>query len=1816
MVNNASAGSIVNTGTINKTSTGTTFMQTASFTNSNGAIIKGLGTYNLNSGEFINTGIISPGSSPGILTINGTEPLTSNSTLEIEILDNNGPGTGHDQLVREGPLTLSGTLKVTETGEVPNGSYTIIKLLGGVISGKFNEVILPEGYSLKENLTNLVLERNVVSSTDCNGVENGLSKLDECGICRLPDDPDFNSTCTDCAGIPNGDSFLDECDVCIFSKSITLRSGNGTFGQSDDLITMLVGPADEAFPNVLTASDFQAASNGPSALIIPNYPSWISFLPADEEAKWINDSGNNETGSTVLYAIDFVIDFDFNDANIDFYYAIDNFKGGDQNQGLYLNGQPLSGNTTGGDFLGQYLISRNDIAPLLKQGTNTLYMNSTDVGGPSGIIFSAKITVTNVPNESCADCAGIPNGTSLSGTSCVLNGSNGTYNENCSCIVPTIIAPESITVGSDVGTCEATEIDLGTPTVTGEDIPADGISNDAPESFSVGSTKVIWTVTDGNGNTSTSEQTVTVEDNEIPLISAPANVSLQIAEGTDTVTDVELGIPITSDNCGIASVTNDAPSSFPFGTTPITWVVTDKNGNTATAGQIVTVSREILPTILAPANITLDTDEGACEATGVDLGTPTVTGEDILGDGISNDAPEKFPLGSTIVTWIVTDGNGNTAKAEQTITVLDNQKPIISAPSNVSIATDIGDCLASSVNLGQPEFSDNCSIASVTNNAPSTFPIGETQVTWTATDGSGNTQTDVQFVTVEDLQAPTITAPADLTINTGIGSCVAIDVNLGNPVTFDNCTVSSITNDANDIFPIGETVVIWTVLDENGNSATASQTITVVDKELPTISAPGNLTVQVDPGSLVATNIDLGTPTFSDNCEVENITNNAPISFPIGNTIVTWTVTDASLNSGTAMQTVTVIPEDSELPTITPPANVSVNADQGVCEATEVNIGTASFTGDIPEEGLTNNAPAVFPLGVTVVKWTVTDVKGNIAEATQTVTVVDNQKPQISAPANTTIRTDIGDCAASSVNLGQPEFSDNCSIASVTNNRPLTFPLGETLVIWTVIDGSGNSETATQLVTVEDLETPSIQAPANLTINTDAGICDATNVVLGNPATGDNCGVASVKNDAPESFPIGQTVVTWTVTDVNGNSATASQTITVIDNELPTISAPGNLTVQVDLGSSVATNVNLGEPTVSDNCEVENFSNNAPESFPVGKTTVTWTVTDASGNAATATQTVTVLEEESELPTITPPANVSVNTNKGICEASNVDIGFATFTGNIPDGGLTNDAPPVFLLGETVVTWTVTDINGNVVKATQTVTVLDKEAPSIKAPADILLEIVGEHILSTEVDLGSPTYSDNCTVASVKNNAPIRFKVGTTVVKWTVTDESGNVCTAKQNVVVSKKACTTIAKAIPEIRLKLNSGGKAKLKPSMVDAGSTSDCGPVKLELSKCDFTCADIGEHTVKLYAIDKNGNKVNTKFKVIIVDESKPKVSVDQTPFVWMMQSGDTFVMPDFRDKVTASDNCSYELTQFPAPGTVFKKPENCFIEFEAKDPSGNKAKTKFGFKLIVFKCKAMNKESRETDEVYDNLLTVPWNTPFESLVAEGIEFEEGSDPEAIRQIAWSADGYDPLRPGFYHLNATVKNSGFEGRDVNFQVPVLVLNKPMPEDIILSNNVASKKARSGEIIGDLQTIDPVDNIHSYSMEANADYEILQGALVWKGDGMPPLEVTLRVSSTDRAGQTISREIKVVREMDAPIDALIYPNPATDNTNIHIRMIQGSKVGIRIFDAAGRQIYDENGYQESSFTRSLDIRGYPAGLYQVIIQVDQHFITKRLVKE
>src|SRR5205814_797173 len=149
----------------------------------------------------------------------------------------------------------------------------------------------------------------------------------------------------------------------------------------------------------------------------------------------------------------------------------------------------------------------------------------------------------------------------------------------------------------------------------------------------------------------------------------------------------------------------------------------------------------------------------------------------------------------------------------------------------------------------------------VTSNAPAQFPGGTNLVTWTATDGSGNSATCQQRVIVRDIQGPVITCPANITVNAAAGQCTS---NVTFTVTATD-TCGSVTNlvsvpASGSAFPVGVTTVTSTARDNSGNSSQCTFTVTVRDTQLPTITCPADVTVNANAGTCFATGLVLGNP--------------------------------------------------------------------------------------------------------------------------------------------------------------------------------------------------------------------------------------------------------------------------------------------------------------------------------------------------------------------------------------------------------------------------------------------------------------------------------------------------------------------------------------------------------------------------------------------------------------------------------------------------------------------------------------------------------------------------------------------------------------------------------------------------------------------------------------------------------------------------------------------------------------------------------------------------------------------------------------------
>ncbi|MBD0824946.1 HYR domain-containing protein [Aestuariibaculum marinum] len=203
--------------------------------------------------------------------------------------------------------------------------------------------------------------------------------------------------------------------------------------------------------------------------------------------------------------------------------------------------------------------------------------------------------------------------------------------------------------------------------------------------------------------------------------------------------------------------------------------------------------------------------------------------------------------------------------------------------------------------------------------------------------------------------------------------------------------------------------------------------------------------------------------------------------------------------------------------------------------------------------------------------------------------------------------------------------------------------MGANTVTWTVTDDSGNKSTSTHIVTVQENELPTIATLGAITVHSDVGVCTYSSLQLPLPATSDNFGVASVMAN-PSELSLGLNTVTWTVTDDSGNTQNSIQEVTVVDNEDPIIGTLNAISVNTDVGKCTYDMSQLPPPATSDNCGIASTVA-SPSVLSLGLNTVTWTVTDDSGNTKSSIQEITVVDNVA--PIVSCPSNQTVHPDSG-----------------------------------------------------------------------------------------------------------------------------------------------------------------------------------------------------------------------------------------------------------------------------------------------------------------------------------------------------------------------------------------------------------------------------------------------------------------------------------------------------------------------------------------------------------------------------------------
>ncbi|GAX26238.1 hypothetical protein FisN_16Lu081 [Fistulifera solaris] len=502
------------------------------------------------------------------------------------------------------------------------------------------------------------------------------------------------------------------------------------------------------------------------------------------------------------------------------------------------------------------------------------------------------------------------------------------------------------------------------------------------------------------------------------------------------------------------------------------------------------------PAMTCPLDISIGTDLDTCSSS-VDIGSASAVDNCDFTLDPQPDFSGPFDLGSTSVTFSVSDDSGNAASCSMTVQVNDEQDPTITCPPDITTTTDIDTC-TSLVAIGSASAEDNCDIdLDPQPDFVGPFTLGSTSVTFSVSDDSDNTASCIMTVQVSDEQDPTITCPPSIITTTDPDTCTS-SVDIGSASAVDNCDIDLDPQpDFSGPFDLGSTSIIFRVDDDSGNFASCSMTVLVNDEQAPTITCPPAIITATDP-DICTSSVNIGSASAADNCDSDlNPQPDFVGPFTLGSTSVTFIVDDDSGNSAGCSMTVQV--NDEQGPTIICPSSVAATTDLGVCSAT-IDIGTATAT-DNCDGILTPQADSTSPfsLGSTSVTFDVSDSSGNAASCSITVQVDDNEAPVLDCPIDLIIGMDAGSCYAT-VPIPVANVTDNCDQSlTPTNDAANPFSPGSTTITYAVQDAAGNSDTCSTNVIVEDYEKP--KASCLLDNAADANVFRV--------GGSDNCGVAS-----------------------------------------------------------------------------------------------------------------------------------------------------------------------------------------------------------------------------------------------------------------------------------------------------------------------------------------------------------------------------------------------------------------------------------------------------------------------------------------------------------------------------------------------------------------------------------------------------------------------------------------------------------------------------------------------------------------------------------
>ena len=557
--------------------------------------------------------------------------------------------------------------------------------------------------------------------------------------------------------------------------------------------------------------------------------------------------------------------------------------------------------------------------------------------------------------------------------------------------------------------------------------------------------------------------------------------------------------------------------------------------------------------------------------------------------------------------------------------------------------------------------------------------------------------------------------------------------------------------------------------------------------------------------------------------------------------------------------------QDTTPPSLTLPTTTVVEATSGGGAAVDFTATASDLVDGSVSVSCSAASGGTFAFGDTTVNCSATDAHSNTASGTFTVTVADHTAPTLNLTSKTAEAT-APDGADVTYSATATDAVDGAITPQCEPGSGSTFPLGDTTVNCSASDSRNNTAMGTLTVRVQDTTPPAL----SLADETDeASSASGAEVTYTASASDLVSGAVAVRCDhAPGSaFSLGATTVNCSATDKAGNSVTGSFVVTVKDRTAPILvlsdqkqEATGPTGAAVPYDASATDLVDGTDPVSCDKASGANFA--------LGTTTVTCSATDRSGNKATGTFAVTVVDT-------TPPAISAPDRNAEATGPGGAAVSFSATATDLVDGSVlvscASQSGDVFRLGSTTFNCSARDSRDNFSQSSVTITVVDTTAPEVRT-TDVTAEATGPGGATVEFTSGATDLVDGTVTTTCSPASGSAFLLGKTTVSCSATDAHGNKGTATATVTVQDTTGPALTLADQTLEATGPDGAAATFAPTATDLVSGSR--PVS-----CDRNSGitfSIGDTTVNCSATDAAGNTSTGAFTITVGDHTAPALTL----------------------------------------------------------------------------------------------------------------------------------------------------------------------------------------------------------------------------------------------------------------------------------------------------------------------------------------------------